>query len=88
MTRSISAINKPAAVLRCATGWTWPMPAGPATRPADRAFAALIETYDMPRALPEALLEGLGLGRDGAPLCDALAICAPIPRASPRPSGR
>ncbi|NBD29077.1 MAG: squalene/phytoene synthase family protein [Alphaproteobacteria bacterium] len=31
----------------------------PRNAPADRAFAAIIETYDMPRALPEALLEGL-----------------------------
>ncbi|MEM7075872.1 MAG: phytoene/squalene synthase family protein [Pseudomonadota bacterium] len=31
----------------------------PRDAPADRAFAALIEDFDMPRALPEALLEGL-----------------------------
>ncbi|NHQ74962.1 phytoene/squalene synthase family protein [Roseovarius gahaiensis] len=31
----------------------------PRNSPADRAFAAIIEDYDMPRALPEALLEGL-----------------------------
>jgi 15-cis-phytoene synthase len=31
----------------------------PENAPPDRAFAALIEHYNMPRALPEALLEGL-----------------------------
>ena len=31
----------------------------PRNAPEDRAFAAIIETFDMPRALPEALLEGL-----------------------------
>lgn len=31
----------------------------PCDAPADRAFAAVIEEFDMPRALPEALLEGL-----------------------------
>ncbi len=31
----------------------------PRNAPADRAFTAIIESYEMPRALPEALLEGL-----------------------------
>ncbi|WP_439155320.1 15-cis-phytoene synthase [Yoonia sp.] len=31
----------------------------PRNAPEDRAFAAIIEDFDMPRALPEALLEGL-----------------------------
>ncbi|MBI1417128.1 MAG: phytoene synthase [Limimaricola sp.] len=31
----------------------------PRNAPEDRAFAALVEDFDMPRALPEALLEGL-----------------------------
>ncbi|MFO8125046.1 15-cis-phytoene synthase [Yoonia sp.] len=31
----------------------------PKNAPEDRAFAAIIEDFDMPRALPEALLEGL-----------------------------
>ncbi|MBA4350336.1 MAG: phytoene synthase [Rhodobacter sp.] len=30
----------------------------PANQPADRAFAGVVEVFDMPRALPEALLEG------------------------------
>lgn len=31
----------------------------PRNAPADRAFAAIVQDFDMPRALPEALLEGL-----------------------------
>ena len=31
----------------------------PRNAPADRAFAAIVEEFEMPRALPEALLEGL-----------------------------
>jgi phytoene synthase len=31
----------------------------PRNAPEDRAFAALVQTFEMPRALPEALLEGL-----------------------------
>ncbi len=31
----------------------------PRNAPTDRAFAAIIDDFDMPRALPEALLEGL-----------------------------
>ncbi len=34
-------------------------PGRPRNAPADRAFAAIVADYDMPRALPEALLEGL-----------------------------
>jgi phytoene synthase len=37
-------------------------------RPEDRAFAAMVEEFDMPRALPEALLEGLAWDADGAAL--------------------
>ena len=36
----------------------------PKDAPADRAFTAMIEMYDMPRALPEALLEGLAWDAD------------------------
>jgi phytoene synthase len=32
---------------------------------ADRAFAAVVETFEMPRALPEALLEGLAWDAEG-----------------------
>ena len=31
----------------------------PRNLPADRAFAAVVQDFEMPRALPEALLEGL-----------------------------
>ncbi len=36
----------------------------PRNAPADRAFAAVVETYEMPRALPDALLEGLAWDAD------------------------
>ena len=31
----------------------------PEQRPSERAFAAVVQDFDMPRALPDALLEGL-----------------------------
>ena len=37
----------------------------PRNAPEDRAFAAIIEEFDMPRALPEALLEGLAWDAQG-----------------------
>ena len=37
----------------------------PRNAPEDRAFAAIIETFEMPRALPEALLEGLAWDATG-----------------------
>jgi phytoene/squalene synthetase len=37
----------------------------PRNAPEDRAFTALIEDFDMPRALPEALLEGLAWDATG-----------------------
>ncbi len=37
----------------------------PRNAPEDRAFAAIVEAFDMPRALPEALLEGLAWDADG-----------------------
>ena len=36
----------------------------PRNAPEDRAFAAIVEAFDMPRALPEALLEGLAWDAD------------------------
>ena len=53
----------------------------PREAPADRAFAALIAEYDMPRALPEALLEGLAwdaLGRRPETLSDLHAYAARV----------
>jgi len=37
----------------------------PGNTPADRAFAALVEAHGLPRALPDALLEGLAWDADG-----------------------
>ena len=51
--------EKPAAVLRLRDRLDLIYRGTPRNAPADRAFAAVIETHDMPRALPEALLEGL-----------------------------
>ncbi|MEO1734279.1 MAG: phytoene/squalene synthase family protein, partial [Pseudomonadota bacterium] len=37
----------------------------PMNAPADRAFTAVVEDFDMPRALPDALLEGLAWDAEG-----------------------
>jgi phytoene synthase len=53
----------------------------PRNAPADRAFAALIEEFDMPRELPEALLEGLawdGMERRYATLSDLRSYSARV----------
>src|SRR6056297_3786135 len=53
----------------------------PKDAPADRAFAALIEEFDMPRALPEALLEGLawdGMERRYATLSELRSYSARV----------
>lgn len=53
----------------------------PRNAPADRAFAAVVEDFDMPRALPEALLEGLAwdaFGRQYDSLSDLLTYCARV----------
>ncbi|TRD22882.1 15-cis-phytoene synthase [Palleronia caenipelagi] len=51
--------DKAAAVLRLRDRLDKAYHGRPEDRPPDRAFAALIEDHDMPRVLPEALLEGL-----------------------------
>ncbi|MCF6445994.1 15-cis-phytoene synthase [Nereida sp. MMG025] len=51
--------EKAAAVLRLRERLELAYRGTPLDQPTDRAFAALIEDHDMPRALPEALLEGL-----------------------------
>ena len=51
--------EKPAAVLRLRDRLDLAYAGRPVDAPADRAFAAMIEEREMPRALPEALLEGL-----------------------------
>lgn len=53
----------------------------PRNTPADRAFAAVVMEYEMPRALPEALLEGLAwdaLGKNYHSFTDLLAYCARV----------
>ncbi|SPJ23117.1 15-cis-phytoene synthase [Palleronia abyssalis] len=53
----------------------------PQNRPADRAFAEMIARHDMPRALPEALLEGLAwdaLGRRYDTLSDLYGYSARV----------
>lgn len=53
----------------------------PRNAAADRAFASVVEDFDMPRALPEALLEGLAwdaLGRRHATFSDLLAYSARV----------
>ena len=51
--------HKAAAVLRLQERLDRAYAGRPFDAPADRAFAAIIEQFEMPRALPEALLEGL-----------------------------
>jgi phytoene synthase len=73
--------NKPAAVLALRDRLDLAYSGRPRNAPADRAFAALIEDYDMPRALPEALLEGLawdGMERRYATLSDVRAYSARV----------
>ena len=53
----------------------------PLNAPADRAFCAVVEDFDMPRALPEALLEGLAwdaMGRQYRTLPDLTAYSARV----------
>ena len=53
----------------------------PRNAPADRAFAAVVQDFEMPRALPEALLEGLAwdaLFRRYDSLPDLRAYCARV----------
>jgi 15-cis-phytoene synthase len=53
----------------------------PRNAPADRAFAAVVDDFEMPRALPEALLEGLAwdaVGRQYETFSDLLTYCARV----------
>ena len=53
----------------------------PRNAPADRAFAAVVQDFDMPRALPDALLEGLAwdaMGKTYATFPDLRAYCARV----------
>ncbi|MFW5655136.1 MAG: 15-cis-phytoene synthase [Roseicyclus sp.] len=73
--------NKPAAVLALRDRLDLAYAGRPRNAPADRAMAALIEACDMPRALPEALLEGLawdGMDRRYATLSELRAYSARV----------
>jgi len=68
--------RKPAAVLALHDRLDRAYDGRPLNAPPDRAFARLVEDFDMPRALPEALLEGLawdGMDRRYATLGDVRA---------------
>ncbi|PWK61531.1 15-cis-phytoene synthase [Roseicyclus mahoneyensis] len=73
--------NKPAAVLALRDRLDLAYAGRPRNAPADRAFAGLIEAFDMPRELPEALLEGLawdGMERRYATLSDLRSYSARV----------
>jgi len=48
----------------------------PHDAPADRAFAAMVRAHEMPRALPEALLEGLAWDAEGRRHATLSEVCA------------
>lgn len=73
--------NKPAAVLDLRDRLELAYAGRPRDSAPDRAFAALIEEFDMPRALPEALLEGLawdGMERRYATLSELRSYSARV----------
>ena len=73
--------HKPSAVLALRDRLELAYAGRPKDAPADRAFASLIADYDMPRALPEALLEGLawdGMERRYASLSDLRSYSARV----------
>jgi phytoene synthase len=51
--------------------------------PADRAFARVVQHFDIPRALPEALLEGFAWDAEGRASARISPNCEPMPSASP-----
>ena len=73
--------NKSEAVLRLQERLDLAYAGRPQNAPADRAFAAIIADFEMPRALPEALLEGLAwdaMGRRYATLSELRAYSARV----------
>ncbi|MEQ8903186.1 MAG: phytoene/squalene synthase family protein [Roseovarius sp.] len=73
--------NKSDAVLRLQERLDLAYAGRPQNAPADCAFAAIIADFEMPRALPEALLEGLAwdaMGRRYATLSDLRAYSARV----------
>ncbi|WP_224816606.1 15-cis-phytoene synthase [Hasllibacter sp. MH4015] len=74
-------VDKPAAVIALSERLDLAYQGRPRNAPADRAFTALIEDFEMPRALPEALLEGLawdGMERRYATLSDLRGYSARV----------
>jgi len=57
--------DKAAAVLRLRERLDLIYDGRPKNHPSDRAFAAVVEAFDLPRALPDALLEGLAWDATG-----------------------
>lgn len=73
--------DKPAAVLALSDRLEQAYQGRPRNHPTDRAFTAMVEDFDMPRALPEALLEGLawdGMERRYATLSDVRGYSARV----------
>ena len=73
--------QKPAAVLDLGERLDAVYAGRPRDAAPDRAFAAIVEDFEMPRALPEALLEGLawdGMGRRYANLSELRAYSARV----------
>lgn len=73
--------DKAAAVLRLRDRLDLIYAGRPRAAPADRAFAAVVAEFDMPRALPDALLEGLAwdsLGRRYDSLADLSGYAARV----------
>jgi len=73
--------NKSEAVLRLQERLDMAYAGRPQNAPADRAFAAIIADFEMPRALPEALLEGLAwdaMGRRYSTLSELRAYSARV----------
>ncbi|MFN3260773.1 MAG: 15-cis-phytoene synthase [Pikeienuella sp.] len=66
--------DKAAAVLRLRDRLELVYAGRPLDSPADRAFAAVVEDFAMPRALPEALLEGLAWDAMGRRCADLSAL--------------
>jgi 15-cis-phytoene synthase len=73
--------DKAAAVLRLRHRLDLIYAGKPENRPSDRAFAAVIADFELPRALPDALLEGLAwdaMGRRYSSLADLHAYSARV----------
>ncbi|MEO1562202.1 MAG: phytoene/squalene synthase family protein [Pseudomonadota bacterium] len=73
--------DKAAAVLRLRDRLDLVYAGRPKNKPIDRAFASVVEQFEMPRALPDALLEGLawdGVGHRYQTLSDVRAYSARV----------